>query len=240
VKVSSASTETGERSILTRTNSVYLHNPLGYSPAIKEAASNQKGRPDVTNPNNNSKSDKQSPVSEHFKNAFRRHPGGVAVITADCGSGPVGLTATSVTSLSANPPRLIFTVTDSSSSAPTIIQSDTAVVHLLDADDLPLAQLCATSGVDRFADTTMWDRLPTGEPYFPSAANILLVRSIEKIRTAGSTIVVADVIDTYERPDHLQTADRNRLVYHDRTWHSVGEHSSIEKNIHSKGLASRP
>lgn len=194
----------------------------------------------MTNPQKHGRSDDQLPISEHFKNAFRRHPGGVAVITADCGSGPVGLTATSVTSLSASPPRLIFTVTDASSSAPTLIESDTAVVHLLDAGDLRLAQLCATSGIDRFADTTLWDRLPSGEPYFPSAADILLVRSIEKIRTAGSTIVVADVIAAHGRPDHAQTGDRNRLVYQDRTWHSVGPHSSLEKNIHSKGLASKP
>ncbi len=193
----------------------------------------------MTNPHERSEPDEQLPISEHFKNAFRRHPGGVAVITADCGSGPAGLTATSVTSLSANPPRLIFTVTDASSSAPTIIESDTAVIHLLDANDLPLAQLCATSGIDRFADTTMWDRLPTGEPYFPSAAEILLVRIIEKIHTAGSTIVVADVIEVRGRPDHLQTGDSSRLIYQDRTWHSVGAHSSIEKNIHSKGFASK-
>lgn len=118
----------------------------------------------MTNPDEPRTPHDDLPISEHFKNAFRRHPGGVAVITADCGSGPVGLTATSVTSLSANPPRLIFTVTDASSSAPTIIESVTAVVHLLDSEDLPLAQLCATSGIDRFADTALWDRLPSGEP----------------------------------------------------------------------------
>ncbi|MGB3324246.1 MAG: flavin reductase family protein [Mycolicibacterium fortuitum] len=179
------------------------------------------------------------PISEHFKNAFRRHPGGVAVITADSGSGPVGLTATSVTSLSASPPRLIFTVTDASSSAPTIIESSTAVVHLLDTEDLALAQLCATSGIDRFADTTIWERLPTGEPYFPAAAEILLIRAVDKIRTTGSTIVVADVVDVRQRRHAQPGGAQNRLVYQDRTWHSVGQHSSIRTNTHSKGFASK-
>lgn len=181
----------------------------------------------------------QPDMSEKFKTAFRTHPGGVAVITADCGSGPVGLTATSVSSLSASPPQLIFTVTDASSSAPTITKSATAVVHLLDTDDLGLAQLCATSGIDRFADTTLWDRLPTGEPYFPGAAAILLVRCAQKVRTTGSTIVVADVIEVRWRDEHEAPGATNRLVYHDRTWHSVGQHSSIEKNAHSKGLAGK-
>lgn len=192
----------------------------------------------MTNGRPQSEPSEGRPLSEHFKNAFRRHPGGVAVITADCGSGPVGLTATSVTSLSASPPRLIFTVTDASSSAPTIIESDTAVVHLLDMNDLALAQLCATSGIDRFADTTIWERLSTGEPYFPAAAEILRVRSLDKIRTTGSTIVVADVLDVRQRRDALPEG-QNRLVYQDRTWHSVGAHSSIQTNTHSKGFASK-
>lgn len=34
--------------------------------------------------------------SEDFKRAFRNHPAGVAIITADAGEGPSGLTATSV------------------------------------------------------------------------------------------------------------------------------------------------
>lgn len=181
----------------------------------------------------------QPEISEHFKSAFRRHPGGVAVITADCGQGPVGLTATSVTSLSASPPQLIFTVTDASSSAPTIGKSDSVVVHLLDAEDLSLAQLCATSGIDRFADTTLWDRLPTGEPYFPSAADILRVHCTQRIRTTGSTIVVADVVEVRRRHSQIAAGDAARLVYQDRTWHSVGHHSSIEKNAHSKGLTGK-
>lgn len=43
--------------------------------------------------------------ADDFKSAFRNHPAGVSVVTADPGDGPVGLTATSVISVSANPPR---------------------------------------------------------------------------------------------------------------------------------------
>ncbi len=42
--------------------------------------------------------------ADDFKSAFRNHPAGVSVVTADPGDGPVGLTATSVISVSANPP----------------------------------------------------------------------------------------------------------------------------------------
>ena len=53
---------------------------------------------------------------DEFKAAFRGHPAGVAVITADAG-GPVALTATSVSSVSADPPLLIFSISAQSSAA---------------------------------------------------------------------------------------------------------------------------
>ena len=109
---------------------------------------------------------------DEFKRAFRNHATGVAVSTADAGDGPVGLTATSAFSVSAEPPLLVFSLSDLSSSAPTIHRTDTVVVHLLGAEQLHIATLCSTSGVDRFADTELWGRLATGEPFFPERARL--------------------------------------------------------------------
>ena len=92
-----------------------------------------------------------------FTAAFRAHPAGVALVTADAGGGPVALTATSVASVSADPPMLMFSVSDASSSSPTIAVADTVVVHLLRAEQLHLAKLGATSGIDRFADVPLKD-----------------------------------------------------------------------------------
>src|SRR3978361_696636 len=113
--------------------------------------------------------DVRSLSAAEFKSAFRNHAAGVAVIPADSGHGPVGLTATSVFSVSADPPLLVFSISDLSSSAQTLREATSVVVHLLGADQLHIAKLCATSGVDRFADETLWSRLPSGEPFFPSA-----------------------------------------------------------------------
>ena len=77
-------------------------------------------------------------TAEQFKAAFRGHPGGVAVITADAGEGPVALTATSVASVNADPPLLMFSVTTASSATKVIVKAETVVVHLLDVDDLGL------------------------------------------------------------------------------------------------------
>src|SRR5690349_6808159 len=104
--------------------------------------------------------------SEEFKAVFRDHPGGVAVITAWGADGPVALTATSVASVSADPPLLVFSVSAQSSSTPALLATKTAVIHFIDADNIMIAKLGATSGINRFADTNIWTQLGTGEPVF--------------------------------------------------------------------------
>jgi flavin reductase (DIM6/NTAB) family NADH-FMN oxidoreductase RutF len=161
---------------------------------------------------------------EEFKSAFRNHPGGVAVITADPGSGPVALTATSVISVSADPALLVFSLSALSSSTPTVLDSETVVVHLLHSADLELAKLCSTSGVDRFADTSAWYRLSGGEPVFRTSGSWIRGRIIDRMPAGGSVVVAVQAIETGEGEG---AAARDPLVYHDRTWHRLGEHSKI-------------
>ncbi|WP_104083403.1 flavin reductase family protein [Cryobacterium sp. Y11] len=161
---------------------------------------------------------------DEFKLAFRNHAAGVAVITADDGDGPVGLTATSVFSVSAEPPLLVFSLSDHASSAPTIRRADTVVVHLLGAEQLNIAKLCATSGVNRFADTEIWARLATGEPYFPSAHAWIRGRIINRMAAGSSTIIAVHALEATVATDQCGS---DPLVYHNRTWHSLDEHSAL-------------
>lgn len=160
---------------------------------------------------------------EAFKHAFRNHAAGVAVITADAGDGPVGLTATSVFSVSADPALLVFSVSGRSSSSPTLHEAENVVVHLLGAGQLHIAQLCATSGVDRFADETLWDRLPGGEPYFPSAQAWIRGRVVNRMPAGGSTVFAVHALEASGPRDELAAP----LVYHNRRWHSLGDHSTL-------------
>ena len=161
---------------------------------------------------------------DEFKLAFRNHAAGVAVITADSGDGPVALTATSVFSVSAEPPLLVFSLSNHASSAVTIRRADTVVVHLLGAEQLHIATLCATSGVDRFADTELWDRLATGEPYFPSTHAWIRGRIIDQMAAGSSTIIAVHAL---ESKVSTEESGSDPLVYHNRTWHRLGEHSAL-------------
>jgi flavin reductase (DIM6/NTAB) family NADH-FMN oxidoreductase RutF len=161
--------------------------------------------------------------ADEFKLAFRNHPAGVAVITADAGEGPVGLTATSVFSVSAEPALLVFSISSQSSSAPTFDRADTLVVHLLGADQLEVAKLFSAKGTDRFADRSTWDRLITGEPYLPAAPVRIRGRVINRMEAGGSTVIAVHALQA-----HIADTDSAPLVYHNRTWHHIGDHSRLE------------
>jgi len=161
--------------------------------------------------------------ADAFRAAFRNHAAGVAVITADAGDGPVALTATSVFSVSATPPLLVFSISALSSAAPTIARAGSVVVHLLDADQVELGRLCATSGVDRFADRDRWERLPSGEPVFRDAATRIRGTVVNRLEAGTSTLVVVHATHATSTAG----AHAGPLVYHNRTWHALGEGSRI-------------
>ncbi len=165
--------------------------------------------------------------ADEFKALFRGHPGGVAVITAEGPDGPVALTATSVSSVSVDPPLLIFSVSALSSAAPAILAADTVVVHLLDSEDLDVARLASTSGVDRFADRTTWTRLVTGEPVYNGVRAWVRCSIVQRMNAGGSTVIAAHALQSDIARDVAPGEHGDALVYHNRTWHSLGEHSLI-------------
>lgn len=166
-------------------------------------------------------------IQQHFKDTFRGHPAGVSVITADSPSGPVGLTATSVCSVSLNPPAVAFSLSAMSSTAPSIKAAETVVVHLLDSRSQDVAQRFATSGIDRFEGTS-WDRLPTGEPLLGDAAAWFRGKIVETVEIGGSTVAVMEIVQAGSRPAPEQRADSDvPLVYCNRTWHGLTPRSEI-------------
>ncbi|GAB3611931.1 flavin reductase family protein [Humibacter ginsengisoli] len=134
---------------------------------------------------------------EAFKDAFRLHPAGIALITALTADGPVGLTASSVASVSADPPALAFSVTRATGSAGGILSAPTHLVHLLDAAHVGLADVFAHSGTDRFTLEQGWSALPTGEPHLPSARVALRCRILQSTPVGSSVLVLAEVLEIH-------------------------------------------
>ncbi|MEV5257797.1 flavin reductase family protein [Streptomyces anulatus] len=152
---------------------------------------------------------------DRFKQVFRRYPAGVVVVTADSGRGPVGFTATSLTSLSLDPPLVSYGIGVAASSWPHVEAAASTVVNFLGADQETLARTFATSGIDRFAAPTAWRRLPEGEPVLDGVAGWLRLET-ERIVPAGDhRIVIARVTESW------LDEGRAPLLFHDGAYHSL-------------------
>ncbi|GAA5200928.1 flavin reductase family protein [Rugosimonospora acidiphila] len=152
----------------------------------------------------------ESGVGEQLKAAFRQHPAGLAVITADGPDGPAGLTVSSVASVSVTPPALSFSL-GGTPSARAVLTAPSFVVHLLGPRHTELARAFSRTG-PRFSSEQGWGRLPTGEPILLGAAAALRCVPLHLVPVGESTVVVASVAEVRLGPVG------GRLVYHNRTF----------------------
>ncbi|KES03326.1 flavin reductase [Streptomyces toyocaensis] len=129
-----------------------------------------------------------------LRSVFRRHAAGVAVITARGSRGPVGFTATSLASVSAEPPMLSFGVGTGGSSWPVIAASDHVGVHVLGEHQRELAATFARSGADRFGPATAWRDGPEGVPVLDDVPAWMVCKVVARVPAGDHRIVVAEVL----------------------------------------------
>ncbi|MEU0112701.1 flavin reductase family protein [Streptomyces bobili] len=129
-----------------------------------------------------------------LRSVFRRHAAGVAVITAPGDGGPVGFTATSLTSVSAEPPMLSFGIGTGASSWPAVSAAGHVGVHILGDHQRELAATFARSGADRFGAPTSWRAGPEGVPVLDDVLAWLVCRVVARVPAGDHRIVLAEVV----------------------------------------------
>lgn len=153
---------------------------------------------------------------EDFTAVFRRHPAGVAVVTLLDGERPVGFTATSVISVSAEPAIFAFSINDTSSSWPALSQALTVTVNLLAEDQRAVSNTFATSGIDRFAEVD-WELSPAGEPVLTGTAGRISGQVIQRVPAGSSHLVLVAA-------DSAEVGAKEPLVYRNRSYHQLLEY----------------
>lgn len=166
--------------------------------------------------------DRSTLGADAFKGVFRHHPAGVVVITSLVDGQPSGFTATSLISVSADPPLLAFSADAASSAWRSLANADTLVVNFLSADQADVSARFATSGIDRFA-TTNWWALPTGEPVLSGAAAWIRGEIVQRTDVGRSVLVSVLALESGAAGERAA----GPLVYHDRRYHGIGEHTAI-------------
>ncbi|MGB3413082.1 MAG: flavin reductase family protein [Microbacteriaceae bacterium] len=152
-----------------------------------------------------------------FKDAFARHAAGVAIITSRTPDGaPVGFTATSLASLSADPPRATFNIAQTSSSWSAITVGNLVAVHFLGVEAGHIAAKFATDTANRFVGEH-WVSGPYDLPIVNGNTAVLIARVSDVILKNNNAIVVLDILEGQFAETH------SPLLYYQRTFHALGE-----------------
>jgi flavin reductase (DIM6/NTAB) family NADH-FMN oxidoreductase RutF len=140
--------------------------------------------------------DHSSPAetNDTFLEAFRRHAAGVSIVTLNQPDGsPTGFTATSVASLSADPPLVSLNMSTTSSSWPAVVSSEHLLIHILGEANLGLAKKFADMKEARFLGVNVAEG-PEGLPLLPGVSAYLVGKIIDRHEHARAATVVVEVV----------------------------------------------
>jgi len=172
-----------------------------------------------------------------YRAIFGSFPNGVSVVTTRDLDGTLnGLTATSVCSLSLDPPLLLVCVSDDSTTLPALLRRKRFVVNFLAGDKAALARHFASDLDDKFA-SVRWRASAEHELPILSddAAAYAECRTVEEIQ-AGDHLIVVGLIE-----DGELTANRSALVFRGgayRNWpaEAGAAPETTERAVASHGL----
>lgn len=141
--------------------------------------------------------DTPSPASLAFRSAMRKLAGAVSVLTVGQGEARTGLTATSVSSLSVEPPTLLICVNRAASSLAPLLAERSFAINVLRPHHEPVADRFAgkggLKGPARY-DGADWTRLATGAPVLADALAAFDCELEEAIERHSHVIVIGRVV----------------------------------------------
>jgi flavin reductase (DIM6/NTAB) family NADH-FMN oxidoreductase RutF len=134
-----------------------------------------------------------------YRAAMRHHAKGVAIITTGL-QAPVGFCATSLASVSLEPPILAFTVGRGSASWPAVQAAKYVLVHLLAGDQADLAHRFGQRGAPRFGPDTRWHRDAFGLPVLEDVLACMVATPISHLPVGDHALVIGHVIASWHAP----------------------------------------
>jgi flavin reductase (DIM6/NTAB) family NADH-FMN oxidoreductase RutF len=140
--------------------------------------------------------DEADQIERQFRSVMRRLAGGVSIVTAGRDDDIAGMTVTSLTSLSANPPRVLMNINRQASSFALIERYRLFGINILGADQQPVAVRFSNGnlrGKQRF-DGTPWFAAPSGVPLLGSSVAALECQVEEIIERYSHGIIVGRIL----------------------------------------------
>ena len=134
-------------------------------------------------------------IQAGLKHAMRVYPQGVTVVTAGGRGGPVGLTVSSFTSVSLNPPLVLVSIAKSSGVYEELKGAQAYAVNFLADDQKILSDRFAgrTGGKDRF-EGMKFARGATGSPVIAGARAVLECKAWKVYDGGDHSLFVGEVV----------------------------------------------
>ncbi|MEW6582540.1 MAG: flavin reductase family protein, partial [Actinomycetota bacterium] len=152
-------------------------------------------------------------AGDEFRAAMSRWASGVSVFTAGGPDGPVGVTVSSFSSVSLDPPLILGCIARSTSAHDTLVGAGGFAVHVLGGDQMDLSQRFAGPADLRF-DGLDWESGPFSAPLLPLGL-VRMVCARESVTEAGDhTILLGRVV-------RVEVDDGDPLVYFHRAYRGV-------------------
>lgn len=148
-----------------------------------------------------------------FKSALRRWASGVAIVTTRAGERVAGMTVSSFSAVSLDPPLVLFCADRRALTGPVIAEAGVFAVNVLAADQFELSSRFALSGNEplRF-EGLAYRSGPTGSPWLPGILAVLDCRVVA-VHAAGDHVIYVGEVEAAEFD-----ADREPLTYYDAAY----------------------
>lgn len=145
---------------------------------------------------------------KEFRSALGAYATGITVITTSSEQGhPVGLTANSFTSVSLDPPLVLWCLDNNTDSYNDFVKSDHFSVHVLHKEQQSVSQVFATKNGKKFDDVN-WKKGEEGTPVLEEFLECFHCKT-EQIYEGGDHVIILGRVVRLERRD-----ENAPLLYH--------------------------
>lgn len=157
---------------------------------------------------------------KQLRNILGQFATGVTVITASASDGrKIGMTANSFSSLSLDPPLILWSLSNTAPSLPDFQASKQFAIHILAQEHHQISNHFARPSADKFA-TVMHTQTEQGTPLINQALVTLVCENYQQVEGGDHTIFIGKIEKYHQR-------EGDPLVFHAGQYRSVATHPEL-------------
>ena len=146
---------------------------------------------------------------QEFKSALKLWASGVTVVTAKASDGSLkGMTATSFTSVSVDPPQILVCINKSADTGDVVLEGNNFAVNILKAEQEAISNefAGAASQEERFSNVN-WHEGPLGSPMIDDTLASLECKVVEKVLAGTHWVIIGEV-------QNVESRSGNPILYY--------------------------